>query len=224
MEKITITPYDKNNRLQLPRRFNVLFNPNAYTVGKTVGWTAAGPAAHPKLNAPPLRFNGGQSRTLTLELFYDVTEPILFNGVPRVLDDVRDETNRMVALTRIDGVLGWPPVVEVSWGEARSANSDFPFTGVVTSLNQSFTLFSAAGKPLRATLHVTFLEMLLKELDQRKTDPELTTRVVVTGDRLDVLAAHHYRDPASWRVIAEANKIDDPRRLPAGLVLTIPST
>jgi len=32
-----------------------------------------------------------------------------------------------------------------------------------------------------------------------------------------------YRDPTRWRLIAEANRLDDPRHLEPGWVLTIPA-
>ena len=159
----------------------------------------------------------GGSRTLSLELFFDVTEPL--DGVR--VNDVRRRTNAVVELTRIEPKLGRPPVCQVSWGSAP-ANSDFPFTGVVTSLSQQFTLFRATGEPVRATLGVSFLEFLDPEKDQRLTDPELTTHVVRRGDTLAGIAAQMYGDAALWRVIARANAIVDPRVLATGATLTIP--
>jgi hypothetical protein len=201
----------------------VLFNPNSYSIVKTVTWNAPNAKAnstaeaHRRLNAPPLAFGGGGSRQLTLELFFDVTE----SGQPRELMDVRNETNKIVALTRIERKQGRPPVCAVSWGQAPT-DSDFPFKGVVKQLTQRFTLFETTGRPVRATLTVVFLEFLNPEDDQRETDPELTTRIVKRGDTLSAIAADVYRDPARWRVIAEANGLDDPRRLEIGRSLTIP--
>jgi nucleoid-associated protein YgaU len=48
--------------------------------------------------------------------------------------------------------------------------------------------------------------------------------VVGSGDRLDAIAAARYNDPAQWRRVAQANKLDDPRRLPIGSRLTIPGS
>ena len=198
-----------------------MFNPNSYSVEKSVSWdTSGGEGADKtqrKFNAPALTFGGGGSRTLSLELFYDVTE-----SADRV-KDVRKETGRLVALTRImaDRKNPHPPVCKISWG-SKVKNSDFPFTGVVTSLTQRFTLFSRTGEPLRATLNVSFREFLDPEKDLKDTDPELTTYVVKRGDTLASIAAGVYGDPALWRVIAEANRQDDPRRQQTGRVLTIP--
>ena len=65
---------------------------------------------------------------------------------------------------------------------------DFPFVGIVSNLEQQFLLFHATGQPLRATLKVVFLEFLVLGDDQKKTDPELTTRVVRRGDSLASIA------------------------------------
>jgi nucleoid-associated protein YgaU len=66
------------------------------------------------------------------------------------------------------------------------------------------------------------MEFLDREKDLKKTDPEMTTRTVRRGDSLTSIAAEVYRNPALWRVVAEANRIDDPLRLAAGTKLSIP--
>ncbi len=224
LTKLEITPLDRSGNRVRSKGFPVLFNPNTYSITKAVTWnsiSATGPTSartHRTVNAPTLFFAGGGSRILNLDLFYDVTEPV--NDI--VSDDVRKETNKVVELTRIQRELQRPPAVEISWGAAPPAGSDFPFTGVLSNLVQRFTLFSSNGKPLRATLTVTVTEFLDPALDQRQTDPEFTTRRLKRGDTLSGIAAETYRDPAQWRIIAEANNLDDPRRLDVGRTLTIP--
>lgn len=227
LEKLTIRPFWKQLEKQRSGQIVALFNPGSYTVHKTVTWstpqTALGGCAQTErqLNAPTLTFGGGGSRVLSLDLFFDVTEPVERFGRLVNFDDVRVLTNEVVKLTRIDGVLKRPPACEVSWGNAPD-DSDFPFTGVVSSLTQNFTLFRSTGKPVRATLSVAFIEFLDPQQDLLKTDPELTTRVVRRGDTLSSIAVEVYRDPTLWRVIAEANRIDDPLKLEVGARLTVP--
>jgi nucleoid-associated protein YgaU len=216
-EKLKITPLPPSKLKEI----TVLFNPNSYSIEKSVTWDAAGGAGagttQRKFNAPALTFGGGGSRRLSLELFYDVTESDERHR------DVRKETGKIVALTRImaDRKNPHPPVCKISWGR-KVKNSDFPFTGVVTSLSQRFTLFSSTGEPLRATLNVSFVEFLDPGKDLKDTDPEMTTYVVKRGDTLASIAADLYGDPKQWRLIAEANRQDDPRRQRVGSVLTIP--
>lgn len=214
-EKLEMTPLNSNGAKIEAKRFKVLFNPTTYSISSSVTWT---PQASRQLNAPRLIYGGGAGRTLTLELFFDVTEPI--NGTQ--IDDVRKETNKVVTLARKDRDLGRPPVVAIEWGAAPLTGSDFPFVGVVSQLTQTFTLFKANGTPVRATLNVTFTEFVDPEIDQRKLDPEFTTRTVKRGETLSSIAAELYGDPTLWQVIAQYNRLDDPRRIEIGRRLAIP--
>ncbi len=51
-------------------------------------------------------------------------------------------------------------------------------------------------------------------------------RAIKAGDRLPVIAAEVYGDPRLWRLIAEANEIDDALRFPTqqdvGRVILVP--
>lgn len=198
----------------------VMFNPNSYSISKSVSWSApknpttGKPTTDIKANAPTTEFGGGGSRLLSLELFFDSTE------LDVALRDVRLQTDQIVRLTRIVRHGGQPPVCVVLWGPAKT--EDFPFTGTVTDLTQKFVLFDQVGRPLRATLNVTFTEFLNRDDDERLTDPETTTRIVRRGDSLASIAANVYGDPSAWRVIASANGIEDPFVLPAGSKLTLP--
>ena len=216
--KLEITPLDKNGFRMEFSSLKVLFNPTEYSISKSVSWHKSGEGENDRrFNAPGSTFGGGGQRQLSLKLFYDVTEPI--DG--RKIDDVRHETNRLAELTRIERGLGRPPVVQISWGHAP-IGSDFPFNGTVSSLTQTFVLFTSEGKPLRANVDVTFLEFLKPESDQRETDPEMTTHIIKRGDSLASIAADLYGDPSQWRVIAEANSLDDPRAIIIGSSLSIP--
>ncbi|WP_199322288.1 LysM peptidoglycan-binding domain-containing protein [Leptolyngbya sp. FACHB-321] len=244
LEKLTIMPLDKKlQKIKGLEPIEVLFNPTALSIAKPVNWREAqatpngsssssasssstpdASATSRKLNAPEIQFGGGGSRTLTLELLFDVTEPVDIKGQKQEFKDVRMLTNKIVNLTRfrrIDNKEEDPPVCRLSWGETLSG-SDFPFDGVITNLTQNFTLFGKQGNPLRATLSIQFREYLIPENDKRKTDPEFTTRVVVRGDTVSSIAADVYLDPKRWRAIADANGLDDPRRLAPGQRLNIP--
>lgn len=211
--KLTIKPEGQDP-------IEVQFNPTSYAITKPVTYT---PSPRRTLDAPLLTFGGGGGRTLTLNLFFDVTEPQTPGGSRA--KDVRDLTSKFVALTRIKRDNNKrPPVCEISWGKDSTANPDFPFSGVVTNLVQEFTLFEKDGTPVRAKLAVSFLEFKGWEEGQRESDPEFTTHVVKRGDTLSSIAATMYADPALWRVIADTNRLDDPRHLEIGRTLNIPKT
>ena len=210
--KLKIKPLSPS---KLPE-ITVQFNPTTYSITKPVTWSQS---PQRNLNAPVSQFDGGGSRTLALELFFDVTEPV--EGKP--VDDVRQLTNKIVKLTRIerDANPQQPPICELSWGNPL-VPPEFPFVGVVTNLVQNFTLFKSDGKPLRARLTVTFTEWIDEKNDLTQTDPEQTTRLVKLGDTLSSLAAEVYGDPNLWRIIAQANNLDDPRHLKVSNPLIIP--
>lgn len=215
LAKLTIAPETASGL----KSFEVMFNPNNYSVTKPVTWTTPGAAAtERRKNAPLLEFSGGGSRTMTLDLFFDTTDKTSPTEV-----DVRAQTNQIVKLTQIVRALKEPrpPICTISWG-AFLKGSDFPFTGVVTQLTQHFTLFRPDGRPLRANVSVAFSEWLDPTDDQKETDPEFTTRLIKRGDTLSSIAAEVYSDPARWRTIAEANQLDDPRQISVGLRLNIP--
>ena len=220
LAKLTITPEPASKFAPI----EVMFNPNTYSIGKSISWTSAtggnaGSQTERRKNAPALQFGGGQSRTMTLNLFFDTTEE-----TDNTKKDVRNLTNQIVKLTRIVRNLDpqRPPVCVVSWGKETPPGSDFPFTGVVTQLTQQFNLFLPDGRPIRANLTVAFTEYLDPTKDELQNDPEFTTRLVKRGDTLSSIAAEVYRNPTLWRVIAEANRLDDPRQIPVGLRLNIP--
>jgi len=224
LEKLKITPQEgpkKGQPIEVP------FNPNKYTINKGISWTVPGgkgsegsaDQTNSKQNAPPLAFSGGQSRTLSLDLLFDSTE--VTAGPDR---DVRNQIKPIVGLSRIIRDLDppRPPVCEVSWGKKPQLGSDFPFTGVLSKLNEAFNLFASDGTPLRVNLTLEFTEWLDPKKDALQNDPEFTTRLCKRGDSLASIAAEVYSDPAQWRVIAEANALDDPRNIPIGLRLNIP--
>jgi len=222
LEKLQIIPQAPSQLGEI----EVLFNPTTYSISKTVTWNppeqgmGGAQGTQRALNAPVLSFGGGDSRQLTLALFYDVTEPV--RG--RIVEDVREETNKVLALSRMERLEPpRPPTCMIFWGNSPP-NSDFPFRGVVSSLTQNFTLFRNNGKPVRANIELTFLEFLDPEADKRQTDPELTSRILMSGDTLSRIAGEMYGDPKLWRIIADANGLDNPNNLNPhiGKRLTIP--
>ena len=188
-------------------RFGVLFNPSQYGLDKA---NQIAEAAIPGLEAPILQYVHGNTRTLSMELFFDTYEE---------QTDVRAHTDKVYALLKIDSSTHAPPICWITWGS-------FSFRGVLDHVSGKFTLFLPDGTPVRATLGVTFKEfidvdVLIKENPTHSAD-HTKTRVVKSGDRIDVIAADEYGDPAKWRPIAEANNLDNPSRLEPGDRLVIP--
>lgn len=211
LTKATLTNVDKNVQVEC------LFNPNEYTIAKTNAWQQQRSSGR---EVPELTFTGGQSRTLTMDLFIDVYEK---SG-----GDARKEVEKLWELARIDKSLtnqttgqGRPPIVMLQWG------GHWHFKAAITSLSVRFTLFRADGTPVRATASITMTEAE-DENDQPGTNPTsyaepgYRRRLVRPRDSLQLIAYEEYGDSAKWRPIAEANKIDDPLSIVPGQTLAIP--
>lgn len=184
----------------------VLFNPNEYRLS---GSNQFAEVAIPGLPAPPLQFVRGNSRTLTMQLFFDTYEK---GG------DVREHTRKVTRLLDIDPELHAPPVVLFTWG-------DLNFMGVLERAEQRFTLFYASGIPARATVDVIFKEFTegTEQAGKNRSATFDKRRTVRRGDTLSGIAGREYGDPGNWRPIAAANGIDDPLALYPGQVLVIPA-
>jgi hypothetical protein len=169
---------------------------------------------------PTLEFTGGEPAVVTLKLFFDTHE----TG-----DDVRAKyTNAlwdlaMVNKQKIDPKTnkGRPPRCTFEWGNAWS------FEAVVTSINTNFTMFREDGTPTRATVDLS----LKQAKDPGRFPAQNPTSGGVAGHKrhivgqsetLDFIAAKEYGAAHHWRHIAQANGLDNPRRLQPGTVLELP--
>lgn len=193
----------------VPDKATVLFNPAEYSLEKGNQFASA---PLPGLSNPVLSFVNGDADTLTMELFFDTYTNM---GA----SDVRDETNKIAQLLDIDPVLHAPPPVQFVWG-------GLTFNAVIERLTQRFTMFREDGIPVRATLNVTFKEYrtIAQQLGPKPPESSDWTkrRVLAEQDRLCMIAAAEYDDPAVWRVIADANEIDNPRVLEPGREIRLP--
>lgn len=190
--------------------FEVLFNPTELKLDKTANWSRVPTAGRDTTRST---FTHGEAYTLTVELFFDTYED-------RV--DVRTFTDRIADLVTVKGELGWPPRCRITWGN----NTFDDLQWALQSVHQRFTLFLDNGLPVRATLGCSFREWRSSEQEARKTkrsSPEVAqSRVMKRGESLSSIAAEVYNDPGLWRAIAVLNGINNPRRVPPGMVLAIP--
>jgi nucleoid-associated protein YgaU len=184
------------------------FNPTEYQIQKSNSFAEI---AIPGLESPPIQFVRGESAKLTAELLADTSD---------TLEDVRVKyVNKLRGLMNINDELHAPPIVRLTWDTEV-------FKGVLDSLGITYVLFSPDGVPLRARLSVSLKEyrpvqVQVREREKHSPDVEKTW-VVRRGDTLAGISAAVYRDPNLWREIARANRIQDPRRLRPGSVLTVP--
>ncbi len=208
LTKAFLTNVETNQQVEF------LFNPTEYSISKTNSWDAV---AIVGFDVPPTEFQGGNPTTLSLDIFFDTYE---------LNQDVRTYTDKVFNLTKISNETrqgsqrGRPPRVLFNWGRV------FSFQAVITSISVTYTLFKPDGTPVRAKMQLS-----LQECEDASIQPAQNPTsqgsfghkayVVQPGDTIDLISYKHYGDSKSWRFIADTNRLDDAKNLPAGLVLEI---
>jgi nucleoid-associated protein YgaU len=208
--------------------FTVQFNPTEVSFEKAMKFAEI---TIPGLDVPLQQFVRGEAEKLTLELLCDSTE----KGTGLGAESVTTQTDKVFSMARINPKTHAPPVVKLSWNNHFPGDSLAPnlssqrrtsFTGVIESIRQKFTLFSPEGVPLRATINLTIREYkkLEDQIDQLNLQsPDRTHSHTIKGaETLSGIAASEWTRPGAWRVIADENEIEDPRRLRVGTFLRIP--
>lgn len=206
---------EKGNAVGGGTSVSCMFNPFEYTVSKSNSYDEK-----PKnsANTPQGEFFKSGAQTLKLVLLFDTYEADT---------DVSLETNKLWKFMTAKAQQGdrqnekiSPPQVAFEWGV-------FKFVSYITAMTQKFTLFKKDGTPVRASVDVTFTQYtdVNDYPNQNPTSgggPIDRVWKVISGDRLDLIAAAVYNDATRWRLIAEHNRLTDPLALRPGMTLRIP--
>jgi Contractile injection system tube protein/LysM domain len=200
-----------------------LFNPTEFTITKGNNWTFD---AIKGTSLPKGKFGGGKPREMQVSLLLDQSLP---NGGMSV-KDITDKLFKMMDVpsgSAGGGAKAVPPLVTFQWGEM------IPFKAACTSLTVAFQLFKPNGTPIRADVKLALTQAeaatsASSSAGKRRTNPTtrsdggLGVHVVRDGDSLQSVAHRTYGDPTRWRLIAEANGIDNPLHLRRGTSLNLP--
>lgn len=198
-------------------------NPSTYTVTQSNEWAARA--------GEPVVFGGVGAQELEVELLFDAADmpersvtdvcTALFGALQPLSDgdaDDRDGGRR-------------PPTLTFTWGDSE------PFRAVARRLRVRYLLFRADGEPSRATVELALVRIEMPRTLGRTRrlgllpgqEDDAATRggprgahVVSSNETLPLIAHRYYRDARVWRVIADANDVDDPTRLQPGDRLSIP--
>jgi hypothetical protein len=210
-------------------------------------YSMAGPPSRQTTDATGVQRNQAPGQltsrgtTLTFTLVFDSTD---------TNQSVQQKTEPLVSLTQPSpGTTGSKntnpqPVVRFHWGM-------FIFYGRVQSLNQTIDYFSSGGTPLRATLHVTLEQVdPPSDPSKGPSNPNASFGLGIGTGAASVSAAGSVSGSASasvgtspltlstagdtvqsitgqaavgvsWKSVAAANNVDNPRLLPAGTVLDL---
>lgn len=207
LEKLTIKA-EKDNPGKFAEEIKVLFNPSEITM---------------TFPGVEMGDNGLVAKedyaTLTMNLFFDTT---LKKYPP---ENVQNYTKPIISLTlpRIGQDKKRPPRCQLIWGTISGKDSILLADCFLETVTKTLTHFLEDGTPVRATLNCNFKEWR-EPLKQKKIanpidDP---VRIVKRGETLTSIATEEFGDPTLWRIIADENRLINPRKLEPGTVLTIP--
>jgi LysM repeat protein len=194
----------------------VQFNPNQVSISKT-GWKQSASTDSPLAADSPA--------TLTINLFFDTTLVFVSNQGTSRPENVQNYTKKIYSLTKSRSISGVtrPPRCKLVWGTISGKDSVLLPDGYLEQVSKTLTHFLADGTPVRATLNCTFKEwyddVKQKKIQNPIDDP---VRVVKRGETLSSIAMEEYNDPSLWRLIADENRLTNPRQIQPGQTLVVP--
>lgn len=223
-------------------RLGCLLNPESLVVRRSAGLrqrrSIGGHVTGTGLTDDPLLYTGGGSTELRLDLLFDVHVA----GSSIRTGDVRELTAPLwrLAENAAGEDYGRPPQARFIWGKAWNV------PGVVAAVAERLESFTPGGAPTRSWLRMRFVRVGEAEAPAPRPSPDVVVPAPedvpedqvqfydvigsgsdadhgIAGERLDQIALRAYGDAGLWKVLALFNGLDDPLRLPAGLVLRIPS-
>ena len=175
-----------------------------------------------------MQYVGKSTTKLSLTLWFDVGSP---QGSRRRVDDVRQLTKEVAFFIKASPPKGKKlplliPLVRFVWGS-------FIFDGVMESLEETLELFSPQGKPLRASLAVSFVGQGREYPFHDKqgaaagsgaggatTPGTAPLEHAAAGSTVQGIA-DAAGSGVSWQSIAAANGIENPRLLAPGTLLDL---
>lgn len=195
-------------------RVDFQFNPEKVEMSRSAHWMPK--QTNNRGSSTALEYKGPKPTTLKLEMFLDATgtqDGDVSAKVDTLLEacaPTERSKGKGTPLPRC-AIFGWDKVY---------------FRGFIDSVAVSYTLFRETGKPVRATCTITLTEIPPTASRQNPTSGSEGAQAVVQlvdGDSLAAIAYREYGDAGLWRIIAEANDIDDPMRIKPGTRLLVPS-
>jgi Contractile injection system tube protein len=210
----------QNRHSKPPHEIEFTFNPSKIKITGGSNWDQ--PSASGAKKATPAQFKGANPRTMDLELTLEGWE---LTGPGRTKSyDVVKAVEALLSWTQpTDSTRGskkpTAPIVKLVWGTTQW------FQCYLASVNATYTMFTDAGVPVRASVTLS-----MKELPEpgKKQNPTSGSRVghqthlLVEGDSLASLAHRYYEEAPLWRGLAVVNNIDDPTRLRIGSNVSLP--
>lgn len=220
LEKVLILAFDtaedaeRGGTLEAKARFEALINPESYTLEYKVK-TADGQGQG--TSGAQIKFEYTLPEELTFDFLFDNTG--IIDGKPNP-DGVFDDVHALrKMLTEYQGDSHEPYHLKLVWG-------NLVFKGRAIEVGITYKLFNPDGQPIRAVVRVKFKGSIEDKkraaLEDRHSADLTHRRVVQPGDTLPFMCFKVYGDPRHYLLVADANQMDDFRRLPVGAAVLFP--
>ncbi len=142
--------------------FRAMFNPKQLSFSTRTRWH---PVRVRGRDDPDKQFTGGDGTSLSLELFFDSYKA--GGGVKDAIDQLRQ-------LMMKDPTFGRPPKCLIFWGVFGGVSGKL-YTGMLESVQETYTLFRSDGTPVRATVQCSFIEFTDKQEEAASKSPQEET-------------------------------------------------
>lgn len=214
LTKLTICPCTVTDGKISPdkkRTFKAKINPNnikhnysiSYNKKKNLGQLGS-----------DLKFSAIRPGTTTFEILLDNT------GVVPKSSDVQTKIDELIRIVyKYEGDKHEPNHVQLLWGSIL-------VYGRLTSMDVTYTLFSSAGKPLRAKVNMSFMGFMSTQEQAKRANqssPDMTHIIEFrAGDSLPLLCHRIYQDSTRYLVVAHRNNITNFREIAPGTRIVFP--
>lgn len=175
-------------------------------------------AGKDKKGGSAFQFASQGSTKLNFDLWFDVSAP---KPSERTEKDVRKLTKEIADFMKAaetgkkKNKKYTPPGTRFQWGS-------FLFEGVMESINENLDFFSKDGHPLRASLSVSLVkqdvEVKIRDIKDTPDPGTQSLEQAKEGETAQDIAARTGQQEG-WQDLAMANKIENPRHIPAGTLI-----
>ena len=193
------------------------YNPNSIKIDKEVDWASADGN---QKDVPEKQFVNGKPKTITIsELLFDTTTIGNMSVYTNYIQPIESMAIVRDYQVTSEKTIKRPPFITLSWGKAT-----YFVECILKKIDYNFKMFTREGVPVRAEVNLSFEEIITDTTAKATVKNQTAAKTYVTGkgETLMEIAQSEYRNPDKWKVIATANDIDNPFKVPTGITLNLP--
>ncbi|HEX6848781.1 MAG TPA: hypothetical protein VF144_17470 [Chitinophagaceae bacterium] len=210
---LKLLPADENGKPKLGFAFIAMFNPETIAISEDINW-----------KFHDVSGTQGQSVEWVNTKYRKFNIDIMLDGTGVSTNGIKVPVTAQIALfrkttTSVEGADHKPNHLILQFGI-------FIVHCVLSSSTVTYTMFDAAGLPIRAKISASFAEVTQQGLMKRLamlSSPDLTHKVTIKeGDLLPLLTYNIYKNQDYYLQLAKVNKLKNFRKLIAGTEITAP--